>query len=82
MHRRRDIYANCHITVVAAVFEHGVKTGGIFINDNPINFYCFGNAVLDVDRLENCKPIKRSHNQKIDGVITTLMCVRLIINGM
>lgn len=61
-------------------FEHGAKTGHIFINDNPINAYCFGNAVLDSDRLENCKPIKRKHSQKIDGVITKLMCLRLFID--
>ena len=63
-------------------FEHGVKTGHIHINDNPINFYCFGNAVLDFDKLENCKPLKRSHNQKIDGVITKLMCYRLFIDSV
>lgn len=61
-------------------FEHGAKTGHIFINDNPINAYCFGNAVLDSDRLENCKPIKRKQTQKIDGVITKLMCLRLFID--
>ena len=61
-------------------FEHGAKTGHIFINDNPINAYCFGNAVLDTDKLENCKPIKRKHNQKIDGVITMLMALRLFID--
>lgn len=61
-------------------FEHGAKTGHIFINDNPINAYCFGNAVLDTDKLENCKPIKRKQTQKIDGVITKLMCLRLFID--
>lgn len=61
-------------------FEHGVKTGKIFINDNPINYYCFGNAVLDSDRLENCKPVKLSHYRKIDGVITMLMCMRLFMD--
>ena len=61
-------------------FEHGAKTGHIFINDNPINAYCFGNAVLDTDKLENCKPIKRKQTQKIDGVITMLMCMRLFID--
>lgn len=61
-------------------FEHGAKTGHIFINDNPINAYCFGNAVLDSDRLDNCKPVKRKQTQKIDGVITTLMCMRLFID--
>lgn len=61
-------------------FEHGAKTGHIFINYNPINAYCFGNAVLDTDKLENCKPIKRKQTQKIDGVITKLMCLRLFID--
>lgn len=61
-------------------FEHGVKTGHIHINDNPINAYCFGNAILDTDKLENCKPVKRKHSQKIDGVITKLMCLRLFID--
>lgn len=61
-------------------FEHGVKTGHIFINDNPINAYCFGNAVLDQDKMENCKPIKRKQTQKIDGVITMLMCMRMFID--
>lgn len=61
-------------------FEHGAKTGHIFINDNPINAYCFGNAILDTDKLENCKPIKRKQTQKIDGVITKLMCLRMFID--
>ena len=58
-------------------FEHALKTGHLYINDNPINYYCFGNAVLDHDKLENCKPVKRSDNNRIDGVITKLMCIRL-----
>lgn len=71
-----------YFTAPVESFEHGVKTGRIFINDNPINAYCFGNAVLDVDKLENCKPIKRKQTQKIDGVITMLMCQRLFIDYM
>ena len=61
-------------------FEHGIKTGRIFINDNPINAYCFSNAVLDEDKLENCKPVKTDKRNKIDGVITMLMCYRLFID--
>ena len=61
-------------------FEHGAKTGHILINDNPINAYCFGNAVLDTDKQDNCKPIKRKQTQKIDGVITMLMTLRLFID--
>lgn len=69
-----------NFTAPVESFEHGAKTGHIFINDNPINYYCFGNAVLDTDKLENCKPIKRKQTQKIDGVITKLMCMRLFID--
>lgn len=74
----RQTYGN--FTAPVESFEHGAKTGHVFINDNPINAYCFGNAVLDMDKLENCKPIKRSQNRKIDGVITMLMCMRLFID--
>lgn len=74
----KQTYGN--FTAPVESFEHGVKTGHIFINDNPINAYCFGNAVLDSDKLENCKPIKRKRAQKIDGVITKLMCMRLFID--
>ena len=61
-------------------FEIMVKTDRITFNDNPINWYCFGNAVMDEDSNENRKPIKRSKNQKIDGVITTLMTIYLFNN--
>ncbi len=74
----KQTYGN--FTAPVESFEHGAKTGHIYINDNPINYYCFGNAVLDTDRLENCKPVKRKHTQKIDGVITKLMCMRLFID--
>lgn len=69
-----------NFTAPVESFEHGVKCGYITINDNPINAYCFGNAVLCTDAMENCKPMKRSHREKIDGVITTLMCMRLFID--
>lgn len=74
----KQTYGN--FTAPVESFEHGAKTGHIFINDNPINAYCFGNAVLDSDKLENCKPVKRKQTQKIDGVITKLMCLRLFID--
>lgn len=74
----KQTYGN--FTAPVESFEHGAKTGHVFINDNPINAYCFGNAVLDMDKLENCKPVKRKQTQKIDGVITMLMCLRLFID--
>ena len=69
-----------YFTAPVQSFEHGLKTGRVFINDNPINFYCFGNAVLDHDNLGNCKPVKRTAAHKIDGVVTKLMCFRLFID--
>lgn len=67
-------------TAAVESFEHGVKTGRVFINDNPINYYCFGNAVLDTDKNGNFKPIKRSANHKIDGVLSMLMCQKQFID--
>lgn len=61
-------------------FEISAKTGHVTFNDNPINWYCFGNAVIDEDKLENRKPVKRSQNAKIDGVITTVMTFYLYNN--
>lgn len=50
-----------------------IHTGKVSFNPNPIIAYCFGNAIMDEDRLENRKPIKREANHKIDGAITTIM---------
>ncbi|WP_106831157.1 terminase large subunit domain-containing protein [Parabacteroides pacaensis] len=61
-------------------FELATKTGKVTFSNNPINWYCFGNAVLDEDKNENKKPIKRSQYEKIDGVITTLMTFYLFNN--
>lgn len=60
--------------------ELAVKTGKVTFADNPIIAYCFGNAILDEDRNENKKPIKRSQFEKIDGAITTLMTFYLFNN--
>lgn len=62
-------------------FEICVRTKKIFINDNPINWYCFGNAVLDEDRMENVKPVKRQRTHKIDGVVTMLMCHKMFMES-
>lgn len=61
-------------------FELAVKRKLVSFNPNPINWYCFANAVLDEDRNENKKPVKKTHNLKIDGVITNLMTFYLFNN--
>lgn len=61
-------------------FELAAKTKKISFNQNPIVWYCFGNAMMDEDRLGNKKPIKRSANEKIDATITNLMTFHLFNN--
>lgn len=61
-------------------FEISAKTGKVTFDNNPINWYCFGNAIMDEDRNENRKPIKRSQYEKIDGAITTIMTFWLFNN--
>ena len=53
--------------------EIAVHNNQITFDPNPITAYCFGNAVIDEDRLENRKPIKENPNDKIDGAITNVM---------
>jgi phage terminase large subunit-like protein len=65
-----------NFTSPVQTFESAILTDKLTLNDNPINPYCFGNAVLDEDRLENTKPIKRTKNKKIDGAITALMTMK------
>lgn len=61
-------------------FEIAARTGRVTFNYNPINWYCFGNAIIDEDKLENRKPIKQSQYAKIDGAITAVMTFYLFNN--
>lgn len=63
-----------HFTSPVQSFEMSIRTGHTTIDENPINAWCFSNAVLDTDRNGNMKPYKRTDDGKIDSVITTLMC--------
>lgn len=69
-----------NFTAPVEAMEHGLKTGKVWFNDNPINAYCFGNSVLGEDKLGNMKPEKISHYRKIDGAVTALMAMRMFID--
>ena len=56
---------------ITRMLDQGLLTFG----ENPINNYCFDNCVLDIDRNDLCKPLKRSENRKIDGAIAALMAL-------
>lgn len=60
--------------------EYAIKTESITFNNNPIIWYCFGNAMIDEDRLGNRKPIKKTANDKIDCTITNTMNFYLFNN--
>ena len=61
------------VTSYVESMEITVHNNQITFDPNPITSYCFGNAVIDEDRLENRKPIKENPNDKIDGAITNVM---------
>ena len=69
-----------HFTASVDSFQYGALTGKETMNNNPINVFCCTNALIDVDRMENKKPVKRSPDLKIDGLICTLMCHWLFNN--
>lgn len=71
-----------HFTASVDSFQYGALIGKETMNNNPINVFCITNAVIDVDRMGNKKPIKRSalassgssaQTCKIDGIVVTLM---------
>lgn len=62
-----------HFTASVDSFQYGALIGKETTNNNPINVFCITNAVVDVDRMQNKKLIKRDHNAKIDGIICVLM---------
>lgn len=47
----------------------------VMVSRNEVLPWVFGNAMLDVDKNDNCKPIKRTANAKVDPV-------QAIISGM
>ena len=64
---------NGEFTSYVEAIELAVFNGQITFDPNPITAYCFDNAVIDEDRLENRKPVKEKPTDKIDGAITNVM---------
>ena len=56
--------------------EKAMRELRLYINDNPINYFCFANAVVDENLQGEMKPVKRTPSAKIDGVIAMLMAMR------
>ena len=54
-------------------FETLIYNKKIHIANNPIMPWMLDNVAIDTDTMKNKKPIKKSANKKIDGVVTLLM---------
>ena len=52
--------------------ERLVLSGKVVIDDNEITRFCFRNVELKFDHNDNCKPVKKFRQKKIDGVIAML----------
>lgn len=61
-------------------FELAVHQDRLKFDDNPLNLYCINNVAIDVDKMENKKPIKKTANDKIDGAVCMLMCLGMFNN--
>lgn len=71
-------YAN--FTSPVEAFEMAVYQDRLKFDDNPLNLYCINNVAIDTDKMENKKPMTKTHNAKIDGAITMLMCMGMFSN--
>ena len=77
-----------HFTASVDSFQYGALTGKETMNANPINVFCITNSAIDVDRMNNKKPVKKTalagagsgYTCHIDGIICTLMCHYLFNN--
>lgn len=59
--------------------ERLILSGKVKIDSNDITRWCFRNIVLKEDWNNNCKPVKASKNNKIDGVIAMIQALGMFL---
>lgn len=59
--------------------ERLILSGKVHIANNDITRWCFRNIVLKEDWNNNCKPVKASKNNKIDGVIAMIQALGMFL---
>lgn len=64
-----------NFTSPVEVFESMIYEGRIHLANNPIISWMFNNVAMEEDNMKNRKPMKKTANKKIDGVITILMAL-------
>lgn len=60
-------------------FERLLLSGKVIIDDNEVTRYCFSNVEMKVDHNGNQKPSKAVYNNKIDGVISMLQALGVLL---
>ena len=75
-------YSQTYVNFTSPIesFEASVYQDRLKFDSNPLNLYCIKNCIIDEDRMCNKKPIKKTHNLKIDGAICILMCIGMFSN--
>lgn len=73
-------YGNFNLPVESMEMLVLADPPGIEFNRNPITAYCFSNCLIDEDHMENKKPIKIAEYRKIDGAVTALMGLGMIVS--
>lgn len=59
--------------------ERLILSGKVHIANNDITRWCFRNVSLKEDWNNNCKPVKASKNNKIDGVIAMIQALGMFL---
>ena len=70
-----------HFNKPTKEFERLLRQGKVIIEDNEITKWCISNVSLQYDHNENCKPVKTSKMQKIDGVIAMLQALGIYLES-
>lgn len=60
--------------------ERLILSGKVKIDNNDITRWCFRNVTLKEDWNSNCKPVKASKNNKIDGVIAMIQALGMYLD--
>ena len=64
-----------HFTSPVESFQIGLYNDKIKLDSNPMIKWNFMNAYIDIDKMGNKKPIKKTASQKVDGAQCILMCL-------
>lgn len=72
-------YAN--MSPAAKDFERGIINGSLLHTESPVLRWCADNVEIMTDKSGNIKPVKAAADQKIDGIIASIMAYDLCLKN-